>query len=157
MSPIYLLTPRSLPLLIIQVPIDASPTFSTPFTCLEWKVCFEFVTSKEEDALREAALIEEEKQARIEELRDLLLSSTFDNETETEDDTLILEETEVVDEDEGGEGQPRKSGCPETVTALHTSKLRWTFPIRVIPPNDTDPTDLFLDYHVARCSMEMHI
>ncbi|KAM3569345.1 hypothetical protein VYU27_008556 [Nannochloropsis oceanica] len=141
----------------LKVPIDASPTFSTPFTCLEWKVCFEFVTSKEEDALREAALIEEEKQARIEELRDLLLSSTSDNETETEDDTLILEETEVVDEDEGGEGQPRKSGCPETVTALHTSKLRWTFPIRVIPPNDTDPTDLFLDYHVARCSMEMHI
>lgn len=121
-------------------------------------MCFEFVTSKEEDALREAALIEKEKQATIAGLRDLLLSSASDSETETEDETLILEETEDVDEGEGGEGQaPRRSGCPETVTALHTSKLRWTFPIHVIPPNDTDPTDLFLDYHVARCAMEMHI
>lgn len=121
-------------------------------------MCFEFVTSKEEDALQEAALIEEEKQARIARLRDLLLSSAPESETETEEESLVLEEVEDEDEDEDEEGQaPRRSGCPETVTSLHTSKLRWTFPIRVIPPNDTDPTDLFLDYHVARCAMEMHV
>jgi len=125
---------------------------------LEWKVCFEFVTSKEEDALREAALIEEEKQARIFRLRDLFLSSAPESETETEEKSLVLEEVEEDDEDEDEEGQaPRRSGCPETVTSLHTSKLRWTFPICVVPPNDTDPTDLFLDYHVARCAMEMHV
>jgi hypothetical protein len=123
-------------------------------------VCFEFVTSKEEDALRDAALVEEEKQARMARLRDLLLSSASESETATEeDDSLVLEEVEEEDEEEEDEeGQaPRRSGCPETVTALHTSKLRWTFPIHVVPPNDTDPTDLFLDYHVARCAMEMHV
>ena len=121
-------------------------------------MCFEFITSKEEDALREAALIEEEKQARIVRLRDLLLSSAPESETEAEEESLVLEEVEEDDEDEDEEGQaPRRSGCPETVTSLHTSKLRWTFPICVVLPNDTDPTDLFLDYHVARCAMEMHV
>ena len=109
--------------------------------------------------MRDAALVEEEKQARMARLRDLLLSSASESETATEeDDSLVLEEVEEEEEDEDEEGQaPRRSGCPETVTALHTSKLRWTFPIHVVPPNDTDPTDLFLDYHVARCAMEMHV
>lgn len=43
------------------------------------------------------------------------------------------------------------------VTSNNTSKLKWMFPLRIVPPNDVDPTDLFLDHGVSRCSVEVHV
>jgi hypothetical protein len=36
-----------------------------------------------------------------------------------------------------------------------TSKLTWVLPVVLLPPPDVDPTDLFLDHNVHKCSLEI--
>ena len=40
-------------------------------------------------------------------------------------------------------------------TPANTSRLRWVLPLRVIPPLDSDPTDLLLDHNLRRCATEL--
>lgn len=40
-------------------------------------------------------------------------------------------------------------------TPATTARLRWVLPLRVIPPLDSDPTDLLLDHNLRRCATEL--
>ena len=44
---------------------------------------------------------------------------------------------------------------PKQVTPATTSRLRWVLPLRVLPPLDSDPTDLLLDHDLRRCATEL--
>ena len=46
---------------------------------------------------------------------------------------------------------------PWQVNATNTSKLNWAFPVKVVPPTDVDPTDLFLAHNLQKCSLELSV
>lgn len=101
----------------------------------------------------EAAAVADEEKARLERINARLLASWGKGGEEV---GVVWEEEEEEGEKEGlVVGTGMESGCPETVTPARTSKLRWSYPVRVVPPTDSDPTDLFMDSNVERCAIEM--
>jgi hypothetical protein len=145
-------------------------TRSHTHTHTHTQVCFEFVTNREEDALLEHQQTHPHPPTHPPTHTHKTVHLTpvpkeegdSDSNTHTHTHTHTHEEEEEEEEDESSideeeERYEKESGCPDTLTPTHTSKLRWDLPVRVCPPTDTDATDLFLEYDIARCATELYV
>lgn len=130
--------------------VDAPPSFDTPFTTLEWKVYFEFLIGPEKKPPSEDGTIAKPQNGEQDE------DSSQGNKAGQVGQSVSLV---PLDQARVGRSDLRSVDvyCGQQVTPSNTSKLKWVFPLRIVPPSDVDPTELFLDHGASRCTVEMHL